>query len=126
MSFVLGPFEALEAGLWEHKPDVPDIPRVDLQATQLDTARGNLAALPTLEATGSQLNSFQRGQRAQNLASIPGLSNLEGLLNTNLDSWLRGQLPPDVTNAVATSAAGRALSGGYGGSGMATNLSARD
>lgn len=126
MSFLLGPAEALESGLWSHKPDVPDIPQISLPQTQLDITKGNLAALPGLEDLGTGVNAFQRAERAKTLEGIPGLQALETATLGNLGSWMAGQIPADVQNAIATSGAGRALAGGYGGSGMANNLVARD
>lgn len=126
MSFLGGPVEALESLIWEQKPDVPSLPRIDLAQQQLDTTKGNLAALPGLETIGRGVDDFQRAERAKTLATIPGLQDLETLTLGNLGDWMRGQIPHDVQNAIATSGAGRALAGGYGGSGMGTNLVARD
>lgn len=126
MSFTLGPFEALEAGLFSSKPNVPQFNWIDLAQQQLDTTKGNLGVLPQAEELGGQVNSFMRGERAKTLAGIPGLSDLESLQLGNLKSWLKGELPADVASQVQRHANSQAFAGGYGGSGMAGNLSARD
>lgn len=126
MSFVLGPFEALEAGLWSSKPDVPNFHWTDLVQQQLDTAAGNLGVLPSSEELGSQVNDFMRGERGKTLATIPGLTDIEGQTTKDLSSWLRGELPADVSSAVSRASNARAYAGGYGGSGMGRNLQARD
>lgn len=126
MSFMLGPVEAGLSALWENKPDVPDYKWIDLATQQLDTTKGNLGVLPEAEELGGQVNAFMRGERAKTLAGQPGLADLEALQLSNLKSWLRGEIPPDVASQVRRHAGARAFAGGYGGSGMARNLTARD
>lgn len=126
MSFLLGPIEAGLSAAFESKPDVPDFQWIDLAQQQLDTAKGNLGVLPQAEELGGQVNAFMRGERAKTLAGIPGLSDVEALQLGNLKSWLRGELPADVASQVQRRANAQAYAGGYGGSGMAGNLTARD
>lgn len=58
--------------------------------------------------------------------AIPGYSKLRDKTTANITDWLAGKVPQDVSDQVMRSAAGRSLYGGFGGSGMARNLSARD
>lgn len=126
MGFITGPLDIGLSALFESKPDVPSFHWIDLAQQQLDTAAGNLGVLPQAEEMGGQVNQFLRGERAKTLAGIPGLSDLESLQTGNLRSWLRGELPADVAAQVQRRANSQAFAGGYGGSGMAQNLEARD
>lgn len=126
MSFALGGLEAGLSALWESKPDVPSFKWVDLVQQQLDTTAGNLGVLTDAEKLGSGVNEFMRGERAKTLAGIPGLGDIEQETAANLKSWLRGELPSDVTSAVERGANARAYAGGYGGAGMGRNLTSRD
>lgn len=126
MSIALGAVEAGLAALWDKKPTVPDFHWTDLLQQQIDTTQGNLNVLPSAEKLGSQVNDFTRGERAKTLAGIPGLGDLETETVNNLKSWLRGELPSDVTSAVNRGANARAFAGGYGRTGMGRNLQARD
>lgn len=126
MSFLLGPFEALESGLFESKPNVPQYHWTDLLQQQMDTTQGNLDVLPSAEKLGAGVNDFMRGERAKTLAGIPGLGDIESETAANLKSWLRGELPSDVSSAVQRGANARAYAGGYGGSGMGRDLTSRD
>lgn len=126
MSFLLGPLEAGLSAAFESKPDVPNFHWTDLVQQQLDTAQGNLDVLPRSEALGTDFNAFMRGERAKTLAGIPGLSDIEGATTANLKSWLAGELPADTQSAIQRAANAKAYGGGYGGSGMGANLTARD
>lgn len=108
-------------------PKVPAAPVVDPAAATLANAKGNLAALPTLEQVAQGVDSFNIGQRQSALAkTIPGYSGLLSQYTGNLSSELAGQVPSGVANQVATSDAAKALAGGYSGSGMQGALTARD
>lgn len=114
-------------GGFPKKPDVPTAPNVNPQKEQLNTAQGNLAALPTLEEIASGVDSFNLSQRNKALtAAIPGYTNLVAGESGTLGSWMRGEIPNDVIGQVERSGAAHAIEGGYGGSQMATNLTARD
>lgn len=126
MGFLTGPLDVGLSALFESKPDVPNFQWVDLAQQQLDTAKGNLGVLPQTEELGGQVNAFMRGERAKTLSGIPGLSDLESQQLGNLRSWLRGEISPDVASQVQRHANSQAFAGGYGGSGMAGNLAARD
>lgn len=126
MSFLSGPFDVAASALFERKPDVPNFHWTDLVQTQLDTAKGNLGVLPRAEEIGTDVNAFMRGERAKTLAGIPGLGDIENETVANLRSWLAGELPSDVQSSIQRAANAKAFAGGYAGSGMGRNLTARD
>src|SRR4030095_2055000 len=58
--------------------------------------------------------------------TIPGYSGMQQQRSDVTRSMLAGELPPDVVAAINRRSAGRALSGGYSGSGFHDALTARD
>lgn len=126
MSFLGGPLEIGLSAAFESKPEVPDFRLVDLVDQQMKTAEGNLAVLPKAEQLGTGINSYLRSERAKTLAGIPGLEDIEGGVVGNLKDWLAGRISPDLSSQVMRTANARAFGGGYGGSGMGRNLTARD
>lgn len=104
-----------------------DLPGLDIDAettAALQRQRGNIGM-------GSQIaggvNRANRDMTADLLeSSVPGYGARKGTQAGILDSWLAGEVPKDVQDAIQRSAAARSLSGGYGGSGMGRNLFARD
>lgn len=114
-------------GGFPSKPKVPQAPNVNPQIAQSQSIAGNTASLPALENQADQVNAFNVGQRRKMLSgAIPGYDNLTGAESGVLGDWLSGNLSPDVASAVRRNANARAYAGGYGGSGMADNLTARD
>jgi len=57
---------------------------------------------------------------------MPGYAKVRDKATANISDWLAGKVPGDVSDQVMRSAAGKSLYGGFGGSGMARNLGARD
>lgn len=57
---------------------------------------------------------------------MPGFSDILKQGSTNTLSELRGEIPKDVQDSIYRQSAFQALSGGFGGSGMAHALTARD
>lgn len=114
-------------GGFPSKPDVPSAPNVDPGVAQRAAVSNNQAALPGLEDLASGVNTFNTAQRRSMVdANIPGYENLTGGASGLLSNWLGGQISPDVASQVSRAAGARAYAGGYGGSGMADNLQARD
>ena len=109
------------------KPKVPAWNNIDLGAEQQKAITANAAALPGAEALVSAANQFSQDQITKMLEqAIPGYSNIVGTTSQNIESELKGEIPTDVSQAVQSSAAARALGGGYAGTGMGRNLVARD
>jgi hypothetical protein len=102
---------------------IADTPGIDVGA-QL-TELGDLA--PKAEGLEARRNQFTTQQIQEILEqSIPGFKEAQAGRVGNAASLIRGELPPDVMDAVYRSGASRAVAGGYGGSGAGRNLVARD
>ena len=109
------------------KVKVPEFVPVNADKVQADTINGNLANFDKAQILSSRVNnaSFDELQNYLKRA-IPGY---EGIINGQADliqKGLKGEIPSDVASAVKNKSASRALAGGYGGSGAARNLEARD
>lgn len=109
------------------KPKVPVWADITLDQEQQKAIAANLAALPGAENLVSQSNAFTQDQITKMLeGSIPGYHQIVGNIGSNISDLTAGRIPTDVQQMVETASAGRALEGGYGGSGMSRNLVARD
>ncbi len=118
---------ALFAEFFGGTPKVPKFNPVDVQDEQAKAIAGNQASLPALETQATEVNRFNADQLTKMLEqAMPGYSKVRDKYTANVQDWLAGKVPSDVSDAVNRNAAGRALYGGFGGSGMARNLSARD
>lgn len=109
-------------------PRVPAFVPVDAQAEQQKAIAGNAAALPGAEALASNVNTFNQSQLDNQLNQLFGgqYGSIKNTITGNIQSELSGQLPQDVQDAVLRNSAVKSLYGGFGSSGMAANLSARD
>lgn len=113
--------------LIQHGPDVPPAPHVNLDVQQTKSILANQRDLPAIENLASGVNAFNSEQLQKMLeGAIPMYSSLVSGVSGNIESMLKGELPQDVKDQIQNSAAARALSGGYSGSGMANALTARD
>lgn len=127
MSGLFGALVTGAMGGYAKKPDVPGAAYVDPTQSQRDSISGNRQALPGLEDLGSEVNSYNLGERAKMLkAGIPGYSDITRLGSDALASELRGEIPPDVANAILRRSNAKAYAGGFNDSGMSSNLDARD
>lgn len=114
-------------GLAQGKPDIPQFNAINLGDEQTKATNNNLAALPGIESLASQTNSFNLDQVQKMLrSSIPGYDQMVSGISGNINSQIHGEIPKDVQDAIQTSAAAKSLTGGFGGTGMAGNLVARD
>jgi hypothetical protein len=114
-------------GGYASKPKVPKYTPVDATAVQRGTIEGNLANLAGAQELAAKQNKFNMEQLSQMLAAaVPGYKDILNQQSGLLQSQLRGEIPKDVQAAIQNAAAGRAVGGGYGGSGMGRNLVARD
>ena len=118
---------ALFAEFFGGKPKVPKFKPVNVQQEQTKAIEGNVASLPALKSLGSDVNAFNTEQiQAMLRKVIPNYDEMVSGVSGNINSWLKGEIPDDVSGAVQRNAAVRSLYGGYGGSGMSRNLVARD
>lgn len=100
---------------------------VNVQAEQRRAIEGNEAVLPQLESTARRVNTFNQGeiQRMLELA-MPGYSKLRDQGTKVVSDLTAGRIPQDVRDAIGRNTAGRSLYGGFGGTSMSRNLTARD
>lgn len=122
---MLGP--QIIGGLLQEKPDVPVFKPIDTTKEQSAAVRGNIANFADISKLAGDANMFNQEQLNKMLESaIPGYRSMVSNIGGKINSMLSGELPSDVSEQVGRNAAYRSLSGGYGGSGMARNLVARD
>lgn len=100
---------------------------VNAQGEQKKAIAGNKAVLPELQQLGSQINTFNQAevQRMLELA-MPGYSKMRDKGTGVITDFVSGKIPDDVANAIRRGGAGKSLYGGYGGTRMSENLTARD
>lgn len=109
------------------KPDVPKLRPINVQEEQQRALKGNLKALPQAQELGAGINLFNQQQLNQMLESaMPGFSELMKTGTQAVSAMLRGEIPQDVSDAVARGTAFQSMTGGFGGSEMGRNLTARD
>lgn len=108
-------------------PEVPHFKPVNTTTEQRRATAGNIANFADISQLAGMANLFNQQQLTSMLeGAAPGYKEMLGSLRDRTNQFLSGEIPEDVMGNVERSAAHRALSGGYGGSGMARNLVARD
>ena len=121
---------ALVGGLLDaygRKPVIPELPKLDIGEEQRGAITANKLALPGLEGLASETNRFSYAEISKMLESaVPGFGKALSGAGTNAASLVRGEIPEDVSRAVQSASAARSLSGGFGGTGLGRNLTARD
>ena len=111
-------------GAFGEKPVIPAFEEIDVNKTQADTAQGNLDNLALLEKLGEQTNAAQiRNQKAALQAGLPGQFSQA---QDNVAALLRGEIPTDVGQQIARTSAAAGFRGGFQGSKLGGNLTARD
>lgn len=114
-------------GGFPSKPNVPAWQNLSLSNAQTQAIAANQAALPASQGLVSGVNQFTRDQIQQMLEqAIPGFQKIAGSASSTISDLLAGKIPGDVQQAVQSASAARAVGGGYGGTGMHSNLVARD
>lgn len=109
------------------KPDVPIFQRVDPDAEQSAAIEGNLKNFEKASQLSTQTNVYNQQELRRMLrVAIPGYDDIVKKGSGLIQSYLAGEIPADVTQQIQRNAAERAGASGYGGSGMARNLEARD
>lgn len=109
------------------KPSIPAWNTVSLGQSQTQAINENTASLPALENLSSQTNQFNVDQIQKMLKQvIPGYQDITSSVSGTIQSLLKGEVPTDVANTLQSSDAAKALTGGFGGSGIAGNLFAKD
>lgn len=112
------------------KPKVAKFKPLDYGAEQQKGIGANINAFPQIKQLGNLYQSYLSDQMNQ---ILPGFSNIlkTGASTTQemLDAsapLLKGEIPQDVQDQIQRSSAYQSLSGGYAGSQMSHNLTARD
>jgi hypothetical protein len=109
--------------LFGEKPVVPRLPAITLDQEQQNAINANKSAMPGASEfanlTEDQILSMMR-------TAMPGFDAIRGKAGSNISDFLSGKIPGDVSSAITNAGAGKALRGGYGGSGMHGDLVARD
>lgn len=115
------------SAIFGSRPKVPQWNNITIGAEQQAAVGQNAAALPSIESLASGVTSYNTGQlnNLLNLA-MPGWSSSVAQAGQNISSELQGKLPSDVAASIQDSDAAKALTGGFGGSGLVGNLTARD
>jgi hypothetical protein len=109
------------------KPSVPKFLPISAQAEQGKAVGANLANFGDMTKLSSEVNQYNQDQLLSMLRStIPGYDKMVQGVAGNINSQLNGEIPADVQALIQRKAASKSLTGGYGGSGMARNLEARD
>lgn len=115
------------ASLFDEAPDVPAAPQVNAQEQQKKSIQGNLDNFDLAALLADKTNEFNYDQLDEMLRkAIPGYENIKNLQSEALQSQLKGEIPQDVQDAIQRNAATRSTYGGFGGSALAKNLTARD
>lgn len=116
-------------GAFGEKPSIPGLPQISPGAIQQMTAEENLAVLPTAKATGAGVDQYNLDQLAKALNFwSPGAF---GRLQSTISSQLKGELAPEDTRALISSATAAGYGKGFGSSfgsrlGIGRNLVLRD
>lgn len=115
-------------GAFGNKPKVPKFEQVDTSKEQLSAIAGNAAAMPALNKLATDLNLFSQQQNDKMLENAFGgfYSSIKSQIGKNILSEVSGEIPTDVSEAVRRNSAAKSLYGGFGGTGMSRNLTARD
>lgn len=120
MAFILGEF-------LREEPKIPKFKPINIESEQTKAVAANAATLPASEALASRVNTFNQSEYQRMLESaLPGYANIQSRISKNIQSQLAGEIPEDVSMAVQRNAASQSFYGGFSGSGMAKNLTARD
>lgn len=126
MSF-FDPGPQILGGLLQDRPNVPEFKPISVQDSQTKAIAGNTASLPALKTQAADINTFTQNeiQRMLELA-MPGYAKLRDSGTRTISDLVAGKIPGDVASQVLRNSASRSLYGGFGGTGMSRNLSARD
>lgn len=107
--------------------NIANTPGLDTSSITGEALAGQEANFGAGSALTSKINRFNTQERQAFLdEAIPGYQKRKQAELDITDSYLRGEIPQDVQDQLQNSNAGRAVAGGYGGSGFAAHRTARD
>lgn len=110
-------------------PDFPGLSELSLDAptTGLDQYLTQLPYTERLNTALSVINNTDNDSWQKILQRVdPHAVDNAGALGDQINSYLHGQIPTDVQNQIRRNDAFKSLQGGFAGSPMASNLTARD
>jgi hypothetical protein len=117
----------LLSSIFGSKPTVPAWNDINLSDQQTKAISANQGSLGSIENLATGVNTFNQDQLTQLMNNImPGWSKSASTASSNISDELSGKIPSDVSGNIQSSAAAQALTGGFGGSGLAGNLTAKD
>jgi len=106
---------------------VPDFRKIDIGEEQKKNIQDNLANFDDAAKLTAKVNQEAQAQRIDQLEQLaPGLKGRLKKQSELISSQLRGELPDDVVNSIIRNSAERSVAGGFGGSQVSKNLTARD
>lgn len=113
--------------LMQDQPKVPQFRPINVDKEQAKAAAGNLKNLSDIQGLAGKVNVFNQDELNKMIESAaPGYKEMLAKVRDTSNTFLSGEIPKDVQEQIARSAAYRSLTGGYAGSGMQRNLVARD
>jgi hypothetical protein len=114
-------------GMLQQKPDVPDFKPINTTDEQRKAVQGNIANFGEISKLAGQANAFNQAELDKMLeAAVPGYKSMVSGIGAQISKMVNGEIPADVSAQIGRNSAFKSLSGGFGGSGMARNLVARD
>lgn len=115
-------------GVYGDKPVVPYFVPTDTGRSQKTAIGNNLGSFDMSSRLASKTNAFnqEEAQKAFNEFTGGQGAGMFSKANENIDDYLSGIVPDDVSSAINRSSAAKALGGGFGGSQMHGDLTARD
>jgi hypothetical protein len=121
----------LSSGILSGSPSAPSVHLhgVDLQDPSAAFAYylQQSGEFPAVAGFTNKVNQTDMQQYTNLLNQLyPGATKQLGQVSNIAQSYLQGQIPQDVQSQIQRATAQQALQGGYGGTGMARNLTARD
>lgn len=114
-------------GAYGSKVNVPALTPISPDQVQQQAIAGNLSVLPQAQKLAGQVNQFSLDQIKSLMNQLaPGYTDTLALGTKNATALMRGELPADVVRSLSDRSNASAVAGGYGGSGLAHNISLRD
>ena len=127
---------APDEDIYGAKPEVPDWTELSAKEAQRQAIKGNIGSFDKTKKLAKKVNKFNQQQLLEMLRrGVPQYNQLVRtgseqalslLTDENIAAMRRGEIPQDVSDAIQTSAAARAVAGGFGDTGFSRNLVARD
>lgn len=107
--------------------EIANTPGVDIGSVYGDAFGAMASGLPQAQDLAGAQNTFNASELDRLLeSSLPGLKGMQSQRAGNIASFLRGEIPDDVSDQVFRRGAAQSVAGGFAGSPAGRNLVARD